>query len=609
MTGGCRTLSGTSVASPVVAGVVALLASTIEPEHRSKLINPASMKQILVEGAERVRVGNVYEQGFGKLNLLKSYDILQSYTPRASFLPSSLDLTDCPYMWPLCTQPIYHTHMPLQFNVTILNGMDVVGEIESPPVWVGGTNGEHIEIAFTYSKVLWPWVGYLALSIRVPATSINFTGIVEGLIRVDVVSVSGGEHSQLRSTIELPLRVSVIATPPRAKRILWDQYHSLRYPSGYFPRDALWVKNEPFDWNADHLYTNFRGLYNHLRSLNYYMEILGEPLTCFNAENYGILMIVDTEDYFHEEEYQKLYDDVVNNGLSLFVAADWYDLEVMNQINFFDENTRQWWEPVTGGCNLPALNSLLSPFGIGFGARVFDGNIGFGKNIAHFASGVGISRFPGGNDEGMLYSFELNDQSSEIVLHQPKRSPVSILGLLKPFGEEVATGRVVVFGDSSCLDDAHQDIPCYWLAEEMLLYISTGTLNEDYQTTPLPHTFMSTSLPMATYPLKSELATYSRVIGKEPQCNTFDFITSENTSPRAVIHFPNPVYSDGPPLLADVPQRYPLHDRIPHNSEHVRSYVLPWIGVCFALGVLVTLFRKKKDVFPRLWRSTKSVVV
>ena len=32
---GCRTLSGTSVASPVVAGAVTLLLSTIEPERRS----------------------------------------------------------------------------------------------------------------------------------------------------------------------------------------------------------------------------------------------------------------------------------------------------------------------------------------------------------------------------------------------------------------------------------------------------------------------------------------------------------------------------------------------------------------------------------------------
>lgn len=38
-------LTGTSVASPVVAGAAALLASTVQPEKRKDLINPASLKQ------------------------------------------------------------------------------------------------------------------------------------------------------------------------------------------------------------------------------------------------------------------------------------------------------------------------------------------------------------------------------------------------------------------------------------------------------------------------------------------------------------------------------------------------------------------------------------
>lgn len=56
----------------------------------------------------------------------------------------------------------------------------------------------------------------------------------------------------------LPVRAKIVPTPPRAKRILWDQYHNLRYPSGYFPRDNLRMKNDPLDWNADHIHTNFK---------------------------------------------------------------------------------------------------------------------------------------------------------------------------------------------------------------------------------------------------------------------------------------------------------------------------------------------------------------
>lgn len=40
-------------------------------------------------------------------------------------------------------------------------------------------------------------------------------------------------------------------------------------------------------------------------------------------------------------------------GLSLVVFADWYNSEVMKKIRFYDENTRQWWMPDTGGlCGL-----------------------------------------------------------------------------------------------------------------------------------------------------------------------------------------------------------------------------------------------------------------
>lgn len=61
--GGCRALSGTSVASPVVAGAVALLASTIPERERPRLLNPAAIKQALIGGAERLAGLNLFEQG------------------------------------------------------------------------------------------------------------------------------------------------------------------------------------------------------------------------------------------------------------------------------------------------------------------------------------------------------------------------------------------------------------------------------------------------------------------------------------------------------------------------------------------------------------------
>ena len=42
---------------------MALLASVIEPQLRARYLNPASMKQALVESAERLETENIFEQG------------------------------------------------------------------------------------------------------------------------------------------------------------------------------------------------------------------------------------------------------------------------------------------------------------------------------------------------------------------------------------------------------------------------------------------------------------------------------------------------------------------------------------------------------------------
>lgn len=66
---GCKSLSGTSVASPVVAGIVCLLVSIIPEDDRKAILNPGSMKQALVEGASKLSGPNMYEQGAGRVDL------------------------------------------------------------------------------------------------------------------------------------------------------------------------------------------------------------------------------------------------------------------------------------------------------------------------------------------------------------------------------------------------------------------------------------------------------------------------------------------------------------------------------------------------------------
>ncbi|XP_066438330.1 membrane-bound transcription factor site-1 protease isoform X3 [Eleutherodactylus coqui] len=418
MKGGCRSLSGTSVASPVVAGAVTLL---------------------------------------------------------VSLSPSYVDLTECPYMWPYCSQPIYYGGMPTIVNITILNGMGVTGRIVDKPDWQPYLphNGDNIEVAFSFSSVLWPWSGYLAISISVAKKAASWEGIAQGHVMITVASPEENEKNgdDQFSTVKLPIKVKIIPTPPRSKRVLWDQYHNLRYPPGYFPRDNLRMKNDPLDWNGDHVHTNFRDMYQHLRSMGYFIEVLGSPFTCFDASQYGTLLMVDSEEEFFPEEISKLRRDVAN-GLSLIVFSDWYNTSVMRKVKFYDENTRQWWMPDTGGSNIPALNDLLSVWNMAFSDGIYEGDFTMANHDMYYASGCSIARFP---EDGAVLSQTLKDQGLEVLKQETSVvENVPVLGLFQTQTE--GGGRIVLYGDSNCLDDSHRQKDCFWLLDSLLQYTSYGVL-------------------------------------------------------------------------------------------------------------------------------------
>ena len=50
---------------------------------------------------------------------------------------------------------------------------------------------------------------------------------------------------------------------------------------------------------------------------------------CFDAKQYGALMLVDPEEEYSESVVKKLRDDVVNEGLGVFVVGDWYNVKQM----------------------------------------------------------------------------------------------------------------------------------------------------------------------------------------------------------------------------------------------------------------------------------------
>ena len=116
----------------------------------------------------------------------------------------------------------------------------------------------------------------------------------------------------------------------------------------------------------------------------------------------GTLVVVDSEEEFFPEEIVKLKRDV-DQGLSLVIIAEWYNVTLMKKVKFYDENTRydmkstfplynldvlscfgvvfrQWWLPDTGGANIPALNELLQPFDMALSDKVFEGDFKLGDH-------------------------------------------------------------------------------------------------------------------------------------------------------------------------------------------------------------------------------------
>jgi membrane-bound transcription factor site-1 protease len=77
------------------------------------------------------------------------------------------------------------------------------------------------------------------------------------------------------------------------------------------------------DWHGDHLFTNYHDLFNSLRAAGFYVEVLSSSYTCFDARNYGGLLLVDSEEEFYKEEIDKLEKDIKEHGLAVFVFAEW----------------------------------------------------------------------------------------------------------------------------------------------------------------------------------------------------------------------------------------------------------------------------------------------
>ena len=116
-------------------------------------------------------------------------------------------------------------------------------------------------------------------------------------------------------------------------------------------------------------------------------------------------------------QIEKLRVDVEEHGLGVIVIGEWYHEATMRTMRFFDDNTRSWWTPATGGGNIPALNDLLAPYGIAFGDTILTGLFSISGERAQYSSGTDLRRFPAG---GFVHRFLFHDttgHAEDTIIH------------------------------------------------------------------------------------------------------------------------------------------------------------------------------------------------
>ena len=456
----CSPNHGTSVASPSIAGVAALVASAAR-RAGTAVRNPAMVRQCLNEASTSIK-DSMWAQGFGRIDSLKAVQCAETYVPRVTLVPPSFDLVkDCPYLSPLCDQPLIKGGLPIRFNVTVLNGLGVLGKVTDLQ-WAGSTS---VKVEAQYPVTLWPFAGAFAVQIKAsPDASI---GVHEGTlwVRVEQNGNTCSDASGEGQWVAWPVSVEIAEKPDKKRRLLWDASHSLTYPPSFSPRDNLNQNADLLDWNGDLPFTNFRGLFKRLRSRGYFVDVWYDDLTCAPLQDYGALLIVDAEDIYSRDEIKAVHA----SGTSLVIVADWADPELQDQTRFFDDNTQVAWQPAVGGANVVELNKLLKPFSVQLGGGAWEGALpqAFGAG-SRFESGSVIARAPIG---GYVVKARLEKRVSLKRGGTVKvEAPQAVLAAV-----DNEQGRVVVFGDTGCLDDwKRTGRACWELLEASVAFAVSG---------------------------------------------------------------------------------------------------------------------------------------
>ena len=316
-----------------------------------------------------------------------------------------------------------------------------------------------------------------------------------------------------------------IPKPLKLNRILFDRGHNLIYPyDKNIMKDSLLSESLDYDWTYESIQTNFKGLNDYLiKSLNslsgldddYYIEETTKNLNLINLNLYSVLIIIDAEKNFTEDEIKTMQNSLENNDLGILIISEWNNELIKNKINnlnlkknnkekFFSESSTSQTNKniLYDGSNVSNLNKFLLKYDIALSQNTISGNVYLMNKLIEINSGTSISLFPKGgllfggyfdNDELFLIDSEdisMNQKKSinntkniENLTNNKKNDKLfrAVLGILdNSFMEKENFGRLAIFTDSYCLDDYQykkniKSKNCFWLIKNLIQFLIHGT--------------------------------------------------------------------------------------------------------------------------------------
>ena len=311
-----------------------------------------------------------------------------------------------------------------------------------------------------------------------------------------------------------------IPKPLKLNRILFDRGHNLIYPyDKNIMKDSLLSESLDYDWTYESIQTNFKGLNDYLiKNLNslsgldddYYIEETTKNLNLINLSLYSVLIIIDAENNFTDDEIIAMQNSLENNDLGILIISEWNNELIKNKIN--NLNLKKYNKDIINslseanenilydGSNVSNLNKFLLKYNIALSQNTISGNVYLTNKLIEINSGTSISLFPKGGllfggyfDNDELFLIDPGDISMNQIKQNNNTKNLNksnnnndklfraILGIIdNSFMEKENFGRIAIFTDSYCLDDYQykkniKSKNCFWLIKNLIQFLIHGT--------------------------------------------------------------------------------------------------------------------------------------